>query len=343
MVDRPRSIIVGTIIRVKNESFSTAHSQDPAPDQRRIERVQQHLIAWFRANGRDLPWRRTRDPYHILVAEIMLQQTQVDRVKPKYAAFLQQFPTLEALAQAAPGDVIRAWAGLGYNRRALNLQRSARAVLEDHAGRFPDTPEALQALPGIGPYTAGAVACFAFERDVAFMDTNIRRVLKRVFFGPEDRADEVGERALLALAAQAVPEGQGWAWNQAIMELGALICIAARPRCQLCPVRTECRAYAAWREADETVFTYPPVQRSLRKVAETRTPFTATSRYFRGRIVAALRDVETNAWLSLVKLGPQVKQDWTPDDLAWLQRLLQGLAADGLVELDVEGGRARLP
>ncbi len=351
---QPRFIVVGrsSIVGrrywyntlVKNKIPAAAPTQDPAnSDQQRIEHIQQHLITWFEANGRDLPWRRTRDPYRILVAEIMLQQTQVDRVRPKYEAFLQQFPTLEALAQATPGEVIRAWAGLGYNRRALNLQRTAQAVLEEHAGRFPDTPEALQSLPGIGPYTAGAIACFAFERDVAFMDTNIRRVIRRVLVGPEDPANEASERTLLALAAQVVPKGQGWIWNQAIMELGAMICIAARPRCQLCPLRTECRAYAAWRAADETVFTYPPAQRSLRKVAEARTAFTATPRYFRGRIVAALRDVEANAWLSLTELGPQVKPNWTPDDLPWLQGLLQSLAADGLVELDVERGRTRLP
>ncbi len=312
-------------------------------DHEHLDRVQHTLIAWFKANGRALPWRRTRDPYRILVAEVMLQQTQVDRVKPKYEAFLQQFPTLQALAAASPGDVIRAWAGLGYNRRALNLQRTARAVLDEHGGRFPDTPEALRMLPGIGPYTAGAIACFAFERDVAFMDTNIRRVIKRVFVGPDDATDETSERNLLILAERAVPTGQGWAWNQAIMELGALICTSARPRCQLCPLRSECRAYAAWRTADERVFAYTPAQPALSKVAERRTPFTATSRYFRGRIIDALRQLDPGAWLPLSELGPQIKADWTSADADWLQGLLQGLASDGLIELDAEGQRARLP
>jgi A/G-specific adenine glycosylase len=310
-------------------------------DPERIARIQQQLIAWFEANGRDLPWRRTRDPYRVLVSEMMLQQTQVDRVKPKYAAFLEQFPTLEALAAASPGDVIRAWAGLGYNRRALNLQRTAQAVLHEHQGRFPDTPEALRALPGIGPYTAGALACFAFERDVAFMDTNIRRVIQRLFVGPDDGASS--ERELLRLAEAAVPQGQGWAWNQAIMELGALICTAARPRCQICPLRGECRAYAAWRSADEDVFSYTPALKPTRAVAERKTPFTSTSRYFRGRAVDALRQLPPQSWLSLGALGPQVKPDWTPADHEWLLTLLRGLAADGLIELDLAAQQARLP
>src|SRR3954451_14665892 len=177
--------------------------------------IHQALRAWFQTYSRDLPWRRTRDPYRILVSEIMLQQTQVDRVLLKYRAFLETFPTLQALADAAPGDVIRAWAGLGYNRRALNLQRTARAVLDEYGGVFPDTPAELQRLPGLGPYTAGAVACFAFERDVAFMDTNIRRVGRRVFAGPEDAPPATSERELLQLAADAVPAGDGYLWNQA--------------------------------------------------------------------------------------------------------------------------------
>ena len=309
-----------------------------------LARIQQQLLAWFAANGRDLPWRRTRDPYRILVSEMMLQQTQVDRVKPKYAAFLEQFPTLEALAAAAPGDVIRAWAGLGYNRRALNLQRTAQAVLNEHSGRFPDTPDALRSLPGIGPYTAGAVACFAFERDVAFMDTNIRRVAQRVFAGPDATA-AANERDLLQIAEAAVPPGRGWAWNQAIMELGALICTAAKPRCQLCPLRGDCRAYAAWRSADEDVFSYTPapVAKPARAVAERRAPFTSTSRYFRGRAVDTLRRLDPGIWLPLAELGPQVKPDWTLGEVEWLLTLLRGLATDGLIELDEERQQARLP
>src|SRR6266496_3306447 len=211
------------------------------------------LLEWFAEHGRDLPWRHTRDPYKIMVSEIMLQQTQVDRVIPKYQAFLELFPSLAALAAAPTAEVIRAWTGLGYNRRAVNMQRTARAVLDAHNGQFPSDMAELLKLPGVGPYTAGAIACFAFEQDVAFMDTNIRRVVQRLFVGPEESAP-AGEMRLLAIARAAVPSGQGWAWNQAIMELGALLCTAAAPACWRCPVHSFCRSYAARRTADEQLF-----------------------------------------------------------------------------------------
>ena len=300
----------------------------------RLHHIQQTLIEWFRRHGRDLPWRRTRDPYRILVSEIMLQQTQVDRVLPKYHAFISLFPTVEALAAAAPGDVIRAWAGLGYNRRALNLQRSGRAVIEEHGGTFPDTPEALRQLPGIGPYTAGALACFAFERDVAFMDTNIRRVIRRVFTGPDEAEPQPSERELLRLAADAVPLGQGWLWNQAIMELGAMVC-ATRPRCGICPLRGDCQAYQAWRDADENVFDMPqPASRRARKVAERAAPYGASNRFFRGRVVDALRPLPAGATMSLCELGPRVKEGWTENDAPWLRQVVRGLAEDGLIVIE---------
>src|SRR5262245_55345721 len=182
----------------------------------------------------------------------MLQQTQVDRVVPKYYAFLERFPTLEALAAAPTAEVIRRWSGLGYNRRAVNMQRTARAVLEQHSGAFPHDTAALRMLPGIGPYTAGAIACFAFEQDVAFMDTNIRRVLRRVFASQDDQ--DASEARLLTIAQAAVPPGKGWSWNQAIMELGALICTAAAPACWRCPLRPYCRDYTARRTNDEQLF-----------------------------------------------------------------------------------------
>jgi A/G-specific adenine glycosylase len=317
----------------------------PRPDQ--LATIQHTLLEWYRAHARDLPWRRTRDPYHVLVSEIMLQQTQVDRVIPKYHAFLAQFPTLEALAAAAPGDVIRAWAGLGYNRRALNLQRTAQAVLAEHGGAFPRHPDALQKLPGLGPYTAGAVACFAFEQDVAFMDTNIRRVVRRVFAGPDAMDPQPTERALLDLAARAVPPGNGYTWNQAIMELGALVCTAARPRCTICPLRPHCRAYAAWSQADTDVFEQPPAARVARRaVAERPAQYAGSNRFFRGRLVAILRDAPAGASLTLQEVGPRLKDDWTADDAPWLLGVAQRLAKDGLIVLEGEAGahaRVRLP
>ena len=312
----------------------------------RLQRIRQALLAWYERNRRDLPWRRTRDPYRVLVSEIMLQQTQVDRVLPKYHAFLERFPSLADLAAATPGDVIRAWAGLGYNRRALNLQRTAQAVVDEHDGRFPDTPEELQRLPGIGRYTACAVACFACERDVAFMDTNIRRVIQRVFAGPEGVTPTPPERQLLAYAEAAVPAGNGYTWNQAIMELGALICTSARPRCAVCPLCNECRAYAVWKQSDETIFAPGPAPRATRAVAESRTPYVASNRYFRGRLVALLRDLPPGDSALLADLRPRLKENWTGDDMDWLIEIAQGLAQDGLIVLEPHPGtpaRARLP
>lgn len=318
--------------------------------------LQASLLAWFEANARDLPWRRTRDPYHILVSEIMLQQTQVDRVIPKYLAFLEAFPTLEALAAAPTAEVIRLWQGLGYNRRAVNLQRAARAVRDEHGGSFPREVEALRRLPGIGPYTAGALACFAFEQDVAFMDTNIRRVLRRALVGPDGAAPEPSERELLALGLALVPPGRGWAWNQAIMELGALVCSAASPACRRCPLRETCRAYAAWVADDEAAVlamgheaggAAPRAAPPRRKVAEGRAayrpegPFVGSRRWYRGRVVDALRGLGAGERLALAELGPLVKPDFQAADLPWLRELAAGLARDGLLAL--EGDAARLP
>ena len=301
------------------------------------------LLKWFAEHGRDLPWRHTRDPYKIMVSEIMLQQTQVDRVMPKYQAFLEIFPSLAALAAAPTAEVIRAWTGLGYNRRAVNLQRVARAVLEVYGGQFPRVMAELLKLPGIGPYTAGAIACFAFEQDVAFMDTNIRRVVQRLFAGPEESAP-AGEARLMLIAREAVPPGQGWFWNQAIMELGALICTAAAPACWRCPVQTHCRAYSARRSADEQLFNgeSAPAPQRLRRLAERReAPYAGSNRFYRGRVIEALRQLRPGEAMPLPTLGRQIKDDFTDDDMPWLRRLADGLTRDGLLALEDE--QARLP
>jgi len=244
------------------------------------------LLAWFAAHGRDLPWRHTRDPYRILVSELMLQQTQVERVIPKYHAFLAQFPDVHALAAAPTSAVITAWQGLGYNRRAIYLQRTAQAVVTQYGGEFPRDVAALKALPGIGAYTSGAIACFAFEQDVAFLDTNIRRVVIRLWSDPHQPIPN--EQELTALAASQVPAGQGWAWNQAIMELGAVICTAKSPKCPLCPLRSDCADYAARRAADMALAHLPTP--APRRVAERKdAPFVGSNRHIRGRIIDALR------------------------------------------------------
>ena len=200
------------------------------------------LLAWYARAGRDLPWRRTRDPYRVLVSEFMLQQTQVIRVAEYYPRFLERFPDLETLAHAKPRAVREAWDGLGYYARARNLHALAKHVTRRHDGTLPDKPEELRQLPGVGPYTAGAVASFAYEKPVPAVDTNVARVIRRVFFG---RATGSVQRAtqLWRLAAALVPRSgkRAWKFNQAVMELGALICVARRPKCPECPVRSVCR------------------------------------------------------------------------------------------------------
>jgi A/G-specific adenine glycosylase len=197
------------------------------------------LLRWYRQHGRDLPWRRTRDPYRIIVSEFMLQQTQVARVEAYYHRFLERYPSIELLAAATPAMVRESWEGLGYYRRAVNLHRLAREVTSALGGRIPQDPAALLRLPGVGRYTAGAVASFAYERATPAVDTNVARVIRRAFH-PRRRAPAT--RLLWETAARILPPRgrSAWAFNQAIMELGALICTARVAKCAECPVRPAC-------------------------------------------------------------------------------------------------------
>ena len=213
------------------------------PEPRVRQRFQRRLLAWYRRHHRDLPWRRTRDPYRILVSEIMLQQTQVERVIPKYHEFLAKYPTLHALARARLPEVRRTWYPLGYNIRPVHLHGIARETLARYDGRIPADETALRALKGIGRYTAGAVLAFAFGKDTPVLDTNVRRVLGRVFLGPRRLKRLKGERALWDLAAALVPRGRGYDFNQALMDFGATWCTPRTPRCAPCPMRSFCKSY----------------------------------------------------------------------------------------------------
>jgi A/G-specific adenine glycosylase len=219
------------------------------------------LLAWWRRAARDLPWRRTRDPYRVLVSEFMLQQTQVSRVAEYYPRFLERFPDLATLARARPRAVREAWDGLGYYARARNLHALSKHVERRHDATLPDDPKELVKLPGIGPYTAGAVACFAYERPVPAVDTNVARVIRRVFFGeqgagsgsrrskprarfaPSGTALRSSLPEIWELTRTLIPKNgkRAWRFNQAIMELGALICVARKPKCPQCPVRATCK------------------------------------------------------------------------------------------------------
>ncbi len=313
----------------------------PAAEQ--IQHVHDGLLCWYEQEQRDLPWRTTSDPYAILVSEIMLQQTQVDRVLPKYKQFLTAFPTLAHLAAAPTADVISAWVPLGYNKRAVSLQNIARQVMVEYAGRIPDTIDELLKLKGVGRYTAGAIACFAYRKQVATVDTNIRRVLHRIFLGlehPEPRATDV---QMLSLAEHVLPAGQAYNWNQALMDLGATICSSNNPRCDRCPLQTVCQAYKDMRQY--SFFPSGAVLRQLRKVAEKKTgyqtqPFTSSNRYFRGRIVDLLRSLPSGQRVPLADLGPQVKPSFQQEDMedaAWLQKVVDGLVRDGLLDQSEDG------
>jgi A/G-specific adenine glycosylase len=212
-----------------------------SPPQRR--RFQQRLKRWYAVHRRDLPWRRTADPYHILVSEIMLQQTQVERVIPKYHEFLTRYPSFKSLARARPRDVKRLWYPLGYNIRPVNLHGIARETVARYGGRLPDDARALQSMRGIGRYTAGAILSFAYGRDAAVVDTNVRRVLGRIFLGPDRLGKARGDKAMWELAQALVPRGDAYDHNQALMDFGATWCTARAPRCAECTMKTFCASY----------------------------------------------------------------------------------------------------
>lgn len=211
------------------------------------QRFSRSLRRWFRRNSRDLPWRRTRDAYEVLVSELMLQQTQVSRVVEYYGEFLGRFPTLAHVARARPARVMEAWDGLGYYARARNLHKLAVQVSDrgrDGSARLPEHPDELRKLPGIGAYTAGAVASFAYERRAALVDTNVARVLERVFAPGTKVKTTAGSKRIWAIAERVLPRTgkAGWTHNQALMELGALVCTARTRDCGVCPVRRQCRS-----------------------------------------------------------------------------------------------------
>lgn len=206
------------------------------------QRFRRRLLAWYRSHGRDLPWRRTSDPYHILVSEVMLQQTQVDRVLPKYREWLKKYPSLEALASAREEDVAATWRPLGYNIRPRRLQAIAREAVTRYGGALPSDEETLRSFKGIGPYTAGAVLSFAFGRRAAILDTNVARVLFRVFVGRGDPKAHATGRRLWDISRAVLPARHVFDFNQALMDLGAVVCTARKPRCLVCPLAPMCRS-----------------------------------------------------------------------------------------------------
>jgi A/G-specific adenine glycosylase len=213
----------------------------PLPAARR--RFRRVLLAWYRANGRDLPWRRTDDPYHILVSEMMLQQTQVDRVLPKYHEWLEKYPSLEALASADQDDVTSTWRPLGYNIRPRRLHAIACESVARYGGQLPSDEETLLSFKGIGAYTAGAIRSFAFGQRAAILDTNVARVIFRIFIARGDIKAHAMRRRLWAFSEALVPRKHVFDFNQALMDFGATVCVARKPKCEACPLTGLCRSF----------------------------------------------------------------------------------------------------
>jgi A/G-specific adenine glycosylase len=286
-----------------------------------VDAVRSALVEWYEDDHREYPWRRTDDAYGILVSEVMSQQTQLDRVVAAWRDFLEEWPTVEDLAAADRADVVGFWTdhSLGYNNRAKYLHEAARQVTEDHGGEFPQTPDGLRELMGVGPYTANAVASFAFDNGDAVVDTNVKRVLYRAFDVPDDDA------TFEAVASELMVEGESRVWNNAVMELGGVAC-GKSPRCDAegCPWREWCRAY------ETGDFTAPDVP--------TQPAFEGSRRQMRGRVISTLKEFDE---LPLDDLGPRVRVDYAPDGefgREWLRGLVGDLVDDGLVETDERDG-----
>ena len=302
--------------------------------ERKRRAVNGAVLTWYRRAHRDLPWRHTRDPYRILVSEVMLQQTQVERVLPKYVEWLEAYPTLEALALAPRADVIRSWAGLGYNLRAVRLHEIARQVVDRFGGRVPDRLEELLSLKGIGRYTAGAVLCFAFGQPAPVLDTNVRRVLGRIFAAEAPAAVD-DDRVAWPLAEAALPpDPDVYDWNQALMDVGATICLPRNPRCLLCPAQEQCTARKEWFAPGLTETAVAETRSAYTPRKPKQGKFEGSRRWYRGRIVDALR--ASPEGIAVAELAARVERD-EPGT----REVVEGLVRDGLVELS--GDVARLP
>lgn len=283
--------------------------------EKKIKAFHEKIFSWWRENRRDLPWRHTSDPYKIFVSEVMLQQTQVSRVLPVYQEFLKDFPTAKALAAAPTSDVLKAWKGMGYNRRALFLKKASEMIVEKFHGTFPLDETILRTLPGVGQYTARAILVFAFRKDVALIDTNIRQIITHFFFRDEPRK----EKDIESLAQSLVPPGKSWEWHQALMDYGALA--LARDTKQIK------RNYYG----QKTISNKHVSISNQRKL-----PFRESDRFFRGRIMDALREKS----YSEKALKAYMVESYGKDT-EFIDRIMKGLEKDGLIKR--EKGMIGLP
>jgi len=251
------------------------HANDvPTPSPDSIARIRKNILHWYRFNGRDFPWRASRDPYLVMVSEFMLQQTQASRVALRLPEWLEMFPDIRSLASASRREILIAWSGLGYNRRALALHDTARAIMERFEGQIPQDVQSLLSLPGIGAYTANAVLCFAFRRRVVVVDVNVQRIVSRLFRKQRSERDMESEAWVRCRAEKLLPARAFYNWNQALMDFGATVCTARTPACDRCPVQTPCSSSGEMNTA---------VRHTHSEVRET------PRRIYRGKIVESLR------------------------------------------------------
>jgi A/G-specific adenine glycosylase len=284
------------------------------------EQAQMAILDWYAQRGRSLAFRESRDPYATLVAETMAQQTQASRAATYWERFMLRFPNVRSLAAATPAEVLRAWAGLGYDRRALALRRAAVLIVNEHAGEVPSDVATLATLPGVGPYTARAVAAFAFGAAVGPVDVNVRRVLARSLTDP---ADPPTAARLQEIADASVPVDRSRAWTHALMDIGATVCRPRTPRCADCPVRPWCR-FAAAGQSDAT---RRPTA-STRQGAAAAVPFSATNRWLRGRILDRARAEPDGSWATFDgSIGVH--------DVEHVRSAVRQMETDGLLEIDV--------
>ncbi len=295
------------------------------------------ILAWYSQYKRILPWRDNPTPYHVLVSEIMLQQTQVSRVIIKFKEFLDKFPTLAHLAQASPAEVIRAWSGLGYNRRALLLRAFAAEVMENHHGKIPSSRAELLKLPGIGDYTAGALLSFAYNLPEPAIDVNVRRIYQRYFHG-RDQGLPLGkdeEKKLYGLAASTIPFGKSAEFHNALMDFGSMVCTRDAPHCHKCPLRLSCHFFPLYQHKKEKVL-FVMEKKSEPGVYEGDKFI--PNRIFRGRIVEFVRN-DAGKECTIHRFGKRIKSDYTTYDKLWLLSLCQKLHEEGLITYTVTGNK----
>jgi len=318
-------------LRTSKRRFLLCDVKNAVVPEKSIVLAQDLLLDWYRRHGRKhLPWRSTRDPYKIVVSEVMLAQTQVERVLPKFETFVRQFPTFAALAGAPTADVLRAWRGLGYNSRAVRLRALAMHVTAQHGGTLPRDGAALRRLPGIGAYTVAAIRAFAYGEDDAALDTNVRRIVHRVFNGIEIPA-RVSAHELNRQAARFMPAGRAHDWNSALMDLGSIICTARAPKCLICPLRSVC--IAAPLEASKL----DEARKQLAaKASRPQQAFKKSTRFVRGRLIDRLRELPEGQKVSLLDLQSELRVQ-CGELLYDVEAIIEALRKDGLVKREIDG------